>query len=115
SLVQIPPPDSGPMPAMAARPGGPPPPTPEQLQQQRAAQRAARIVTIKQDFARLTLGMFAKSFDAYPLTFSYFGEAEAPQGKADVIDVKGAGNFVARLLVHSDSHLPIMLSWQMPP
>jgi hypothetical protein len=42
-LVQIPPPDSGPMPAMPARPGGPPPPTPEQLQQQRAAQRSARV------------------------------------------------------------------------
>ena len=119
-LVQIPPPDTGPGPvppaaAAGARPGGPPPPTPEQLAQQRAAARAARVVTIKQDFARLTLGMFAKSFDGYPLTFSYFGEAEAPQGKADVIDVKGAGNFAARLLIYSDSHLPIMLSWQMPP
>jgi len=118
-LVQIPPPETGPMPAMpggaAGRPGGPPPPTPEQLQQQRAAARAARVVTIKQDFARLTLGMFAKSFDAYPLTFSYYSEAEAPQGKADVLDVKGPGNFVARLLVYSDSHLPIMLSWQTPP
>jgi len=121
-LVQIPPPDTGPGPAMpmppAAAAGGraaPPPPTPEQLQQQRASARAARVLTIKQDFARLTLGMFAKSFDAYPLTFSYFGEAEAPQGKADVLDVKGAGNFTARLLIYSDSHLPIMLSWQTPP
>lgn len=119
ALVQIPPPDTGPAPAMpmppAAAGGRAAPPPPEPLQQQRAAARAARVFTIKQDFARLTLGMFASSFDAYPLTFSYFGEAEAPQGKADVLDVKGAGNFAARLLIYSDSHLPIMLSWQMPP
>ena len=115
-LVQIPPPDAGAGPAMPpGRPGGPPPPTPEQLQQQRAAARAARVATIKQDFARLTLGMFAKSFDTYPLTFTYFGEAEAPQGKAEVIDVKGPGTFAARLLINSETHLPIMLSWQMPP
>src|SRR5207244_2253985 len=39
------------------RPGGPPPPTPEQLE----AQRRARVIGVKQDFARLALGMFAAS------------------------------------------------------
>src|SRR5213078_3322206 len=39
--------------------------------------------TVKQDFARLMLAMFATSFAGYPLTFSYAGQAEAPQGKAD--------------------------------
>jgi len=32
-----------------------------------------------------------------------------------VLDVAGAGNFKARLFVHADTHLPIMLSWQTPP
>src|SRR5580765_1303069 len=40
-----------------------------------------RVVGVKQDFARLALGMFATSFPGYPLTFSYIGQAEAPQGK----------------------------------
>ncbi len=98
--------------AAAGRPGGPPPMTPEQ----RAAQaRKARVTTIKQDFAKLTLGMFATSFSSYPLTFSYVGEAEAPQGKADVIGVKGEGNFDVRLFIASDTHLPIMISWEVPP
>jgi hypothetical protein len=127
-------PAAGPGRAAAAGPGGPPtaaagpggapgqaaggpgrsagpPMTP---QQQQEMQRRTRVTAIKQDFARLTLGMFATSFSSYPLTFSAAGQAEAPQGKADVIDVKGPGNFSARLFVMSDTHLPIMLSWTTP-
>jgi hypothetical protein len=94
-----------------ARAGGPPPPTPAELD----AQRRARATTAKQDFVRLTLGMFAGSFSAYPLTFTYVGQAEAPQGKADVIEAKGPANFTVRLFVYRDTHLPIMVSWQGPP
>ena len=72
------------------------------------------MTTVKQDFARLTLGMFAASFPTYPLTFTYVGEAEAPQGKADVIDAKGPNNFTLRLFVNQQNHLPIMVSWQGP-
>ena len=31
------------------------------------------------------------------------------------IDVKGEGNFAARLFVDAKSHLPLMLSWNTPP
>lgn len=70
---------------------------------------------VKQDFARLTLGMFATSFSAYPLTFGYVGQAEAPEGKADVIEVRGPGSFQARLFIDSKTHLPLMLNWTTPP
>src|SRR5262245_9801380 len=73
-----------------------------------------RIVGVKQDFARLTLGMFAASFAGYPLTFKYAAQAEAPQGKADVLDVSGPVNFSARFLVQRETHLPVMLMWQLP-
>ena len=100
----------GPPPAVAARgdaaadrgrgPSGPPPnPT----------------APVKQDFARLTLGMFATSFTTFPLSFGHGGQAEAPEGRADVLDVKGAGNFSARLFIDSNTHLPLMLSWTTPP
>ena len=98
---------------LPARAGGPPSPTADQM----AAARRARLVTVKQDFARLTLGMFAASFGGYPLTFSYVGKAEAPQGKADVLDVKGPagpGGLAARLFINADTHLPIMITWQAP-
>jgi len=77
------------------------------------AQLRARMMQSKQDFARLMLGMFAGTTTAFPVTYSYVGQAEAPQGKADVLDVKGPGNFTARLFV-ADNGLPIMVSWQPP-
>jgi hypothetical protein len=89
----------------AVPPGGTP--TPEQQE----ASRRAMLTVSRQDFARLTLGMFAKSFAAYPLTMTYVGQAEAPDGKADVIEVKGEGEFSVRLFVDATTHLPLMLSW----
>jgi hypothetical protein len=99
-------------PAAAGRPGGPPPaPSPAQLE----AQRTARLNTAKQEFARLALGLFADSLATFPMTFAYAAQAQAPQGTADVLDVRGPGNFTAKLFIGSDTHLPIMLSWQAPP
>jgi hypothetical protein len=105
ALIQLPVP--APPPARA----GVTPPSEAQLENQ----RRARATTAKQDFARLALGMFASSFSGYPLTFTYVGEAEAPQGKADVLEAKGPANFTARLFVYKETHLPIMVSWQGAP
>src|SRR5688572_16102129 len=91
------------------KPGAPAPPPGAQ-----EAMLRGRLVTAKQDFARLLLGMFAGSTPAFALTYSYVGQAEAPQGKADVIDVKGPNNFSARLFIAGDTKLPIMLSWTAP-
>jgi hypothetical protein len=83
------------------------PQTPEQEQEM----RRITLLANRQEFARLTLGMFAASFKAYPLTFASAGQAESPDGKADVIDVKGEGGFAAKLFVDAKTHLPLMLSW----
>jgi len=105
-LIQIPP--AAPP---VARAGGPPLPS---AAQQEAAIRA-RVATAKQDFARLMVGLFASSYASFPLTFDYVAQAEAPEGKADVLDVKGPANFTARLFVNAQTHLPIMLSWRVQP
>ena len=76
--------------------------------------RRARLLSVKQEYARLALGLFANAA-AYPLTFSYVAVAEAPQGRADVLEVKGEGNFTARLFINSETRLPIMVSWTTPP
>jgi hypothetical protein len=89
---------------MPGRGGGGPPMDPRRM----------RIATVKQDFARLALGLFAAS-PAYPLTFSYAAIAEAPQGRADVLDVKGEGTFALRYFVNNETHLPIMVTWTTPP
>jgi hypothetical protein len=70
-----------------------------------------RLLANKKEFAKLTLGMFAMSLAAYPLELSDGGQAESPDGKADVIDVKGEGGFAAKLFIDAQTHLPLMLSW----
>jgi hypothetical protein len=104
-LIQFPapPPGRGTPPPPAPGRGGPAP-TPTQ----------ARVVAIKQDFARLTLGMFAASFSSYPLTFTYVAEGDAPEGKADILGVSGPANFSAQLVIQRDTHLPVLLMWQLP-
>ena len=113
-LIQLPQPTIPVMPAMPGRPGGPPPPTPEQIAAQLATQRKNRASGYKQDFARLMLGLFAESTEAFPVKFEKFGIAESPQGKADVITVTGPNNFKANFLINQETHLPVMVSWTPP-
>jgi hypothetical protein len=82
-----------------------------QTPEQQDAGRKAMLVSARQDFARMALGMFARSPAAYPLTMTFAGQAESPDGKADVIEVKGDGDFAARLFIDATTHLPLMLSW----
>jgi hypothetical protein len=105
TLIQVPPLPTGPGRA------GAPAPSAAQLE----AARTLRATALKQDFARLMLGLFAQTYSGYPLTFTYFGTAEAPQGQADVLDVKGAGTFAAKFFIYKTTHLPVMLSWQPGP
>jgi hypothetical protein len=72
------------------------------------------IVAVKQDFARLMLGMFAASFPSFPLTFKYAALGEAPEGKADRPGCSGPANAVMRFVVQRDTHLPVMLMWTAP-
>jgi hypothetical protein len=104
TLIQIPSPEPpAPRPGMPA----PPPGAFENLLK-------TRVLNARQDFARLMLGMFAASFEAYPLKFRYIGQAEAPQGKAHVLEGTGDANFRVRLFVHTETHLPVMVSWTAP-
>src|SRR3954467_4265548 len=112
-LIQLPVPTTpAASPGAQGRAAGPAGPAPAPSQAQLDAARNARVATVKQDFVRLTLGMFAASFPSYPLTFSYIGQAEAPQGKADVLEAKAPPNFSVRLFINSQTHLPTMVSWQ---
>ena len=100
------PPQGAPPPGAMMRPGGGRGPMMDP--------RRARVMAVKQDYARMALGLFAAS-PAYPLTFAYAAMAEAPQGQADVLDAKGEGNFALRLFISRQTHLPIMVSWNTPP
>lgn len=80
--------------------------------EQKAEFNRTRLLSNRKEFARLALGIFAAAPVAFPLELTYAGQAEAGDGKADAIDVKGEGDFAARLFMDATTHLPLMLSWQ---
>lgn len=66
------------------------------------------------ELARLLLGVLGTTQSSFPVTYTHAGTAESPDGKADMIDVKGPGDFAARLYVDVQSHLPLMLTYMAP-
>jgi hypothetical protein len=47
-----------------------------------------------------------------PLEFIAAGQAESPDGKADVIDVAGPNSFAAKLFLDTSTHRPLMLMYR---
>ena len=72
----------------------------------------ARLAAVKQDAERYMLGFLA--LPSSTATMKYVGKAEAPEGKADVVDISYPDKTTLRLIVSASTHLPIMVSWQAP-
>lgn len=85
--------------------------SPNASPEEQKAGDARMISQQKQEFARMALGIFGNSTPAFPLTFTHGGVAESPDGKADIITVKGEGDFAGKLFIDQKSHLPLMFSW----
>lgn len=102
---------------MMIRMGGPgaPAPAAEKLspeEQEKADKQLVRAT--RADISRLMLGWFAMAHPALAVEYTYAGEAEAPDGKAHVIDAKSADGFSARLFIDQQTGLPLMVSYQAP-
>jgi hypothetical protein len=68
--------------------------------------------SVRADVTRLWLGLLLNAPTSSGVTYSFAGEAEAPDGKANVLDVKGANNFTARLFLDQKTHRLLMLTYQ---
>src|SRR5262249_48228397 len=66
---------------------------------------------VRSDFARLVIGGLLTTPSSFPVEYSYAGEAESPDGKADALNVKGPGGFAARLFLDQKTHRPLMLAY----
>jgi hypothetical protein len=85
-------------------------PTPEQLDQMnRTFVRNGQV-----EASRMMLGWFAGAHPAAHAEYTFAGEAESPDGKAYVIDVKNADNFSARLFIDEQTNLPLMVTYKGP-
>ena len=67
--------------------------------------------SVRSDFARLAIGWLLTTPSSFPVEYSFAGEAESPDGKADVLDVKGPGGFAIRLFLDQKTHRPLMLTY----
>jgi len=85
-------------------------PTPEQLEEM----NKTMLRSSQNEASRLMLGWFAMAHPSIKAQYTYAGEAESPDGKAYVIDVKSADNFAARLFIDEQTHLPLMVTYKGP-
>jgi hypothetical protein len=80
----------------------------------RAAAARTAVLGARQDLARWLLGVFGDSAGVYPSEISSAGVAESPDGRADVLAVDGPDGFHARLFIHAQTRLPLMVAWTAP-
>jgi hypothetical protein len=89
-------------------PGGPGGQGPSEADRERFRQMAQR--RLQGELQRYLLAWLART-DAQ---MTYGGEAEAEDGKADVIDVKSEGGAPIRIFFDQKTHLPLMLTYDGP-
>jgi hypothetical protein len=75
------------------------------------ARAKAALKRTNTDLARLMLGLVAGTQPGLPVTYTYAGQAESPDGTAHVIDVNDGEDFKARLFIDTATHLPLMLTY----
>jgi hypothetical protein len=73
---------------------------------------AQAIRNARADLARLAIALLLSAPSSFPVEFAHGGEAESPDGKADVLDAKGPGSFALRIFLDKASHRPLMLSYR---
>jgi hypothetical protein len=64
------------------------------------------------ELTRLTVALLATTPKSSAVEFTYAGEAESPDGKADVLDMTGPGSFAAKLFLDKSSHRPLMIAYR---
>lgn len=66
---------------------------------------------LERDFSRLSIALLAGS-NLPGVEFTYAGPAESPDGKAEVLEVKGPGDFKGKLFLDEKTARPMMLVYQ---
>lgn len=95
--------------------GGPAPADAPKLSPEEQEQLEKSVVRGQQhELSRLMLGWFAMTHPSVTAQITFAGEAESPDGRAFVIDVKNADGFAARLFVDQQTNLPLMVTYRAP-
>lgn len=89
--------------------GGPPPPMGRRDDDKF---KAMDLREARAEFARQMLVMLLTGPDALNLEFQNAGKAESDDERANVLDIKGAEGFSARLFLDEKTNLPLMLTYR---
>jgi hypothetical protein len=73
---------------------------------------ANRQLQLKAELTRTLLGILLAAPAGVPVEYKWIGEAKAPDGSADVIEVKGPGDSVSRLFIDQQTHRILMLGYR---
>lgn len=77
-----------------------------------AAAELARTRSIRANYLRQLLLLTLTPPTDAEIKFDLIGEAEAPDGKAWIIDAAGPDKFTLRLFIDQQTNLPVMASWR---
>lgn len=89
-------------------PGGPGAPGRAPTEEERTRMREAQARRMQAELARHALAFLLRS-DA---TATYAGEAEAEDGKADVVAIRPLGGTAMKLFIDQATHTPLMISYE---
>ena len=81
-------------------------PTPEQQERLREFQRR----NLQSEVSRLLIALLLTS----ETPFRWIGTAQAPEGSADVLEVKTPDGVATRVFIDTMTHMPLMLTWTGP-
>src|SRR5262245_6860934 len=73
---------------------------------------AQAIRNARAEMTRMLLAFLVAAPASAPVEFAYGGEAEADEGRADVVDARGEGSFAVRLFLDQKTHRPLMLQYR---
>jgi hypothetical protein len=73
---------------------------------------AQALRNARADLARTAVAFLLAPPASMPLEFTYGGEAESADGKADVLDAKGPGTFAVKIFLDKSNHRPLMLAYK---
>ena len=99
----------------SAGPGGAASMSAEERKGMEEQRRAAMGRRMRAELARMLLALLADPGEGASTT--YGGQAESPDGRADILDVTSAAGAKTRVFLDATTHLPLMLTYQetMPP
>lgn len=72
----------------------------------------SRAQFMRQEFARDLIGLLLLSPPSANVEFTYAGHAEAKDGRADVLDVKGSDGLALRLYLDQKTHMPLLMQYK---